>query len=115
MTIRTRFLTWLNGKHVGTDQFGNRYFVAKNGDDRRWVLYNGITEASKVPPDWNAWLHHTAEALPSGNPKTYAWEKDHLPNLTGTVHAYRPRGHASRGGVRAQATGDYEAWNPNES
>jgi NADH:ubiquinone oxidoreductase subunit len=40
------------------------------------------------------------------------WEKPHQPNLTGTVHAYRPPGSIARGGVRSPATGDYEAWTP---
>jgi NADH:ubiquinone oxidoreductase subunit len=40
------------------------------------------------------------------------WEKDYVPNLTGTPSAYRPAGALERGGVRAAATGDYEAWTP---
>ena len=41
-----------------------------------------------------------------------SWEKAHLPNLTGTIHAYKPQGAISKGGVRQVATGDYEAWKP---
>jgi NADH:ubiquinone oxidoreductase subunit len=41
------------------------------------------------------------------------WEKPHIPNLTGTIAAYRPSGAISRGGERQRATGDYEAWTPN--
>jgi len=41
-----------------------------------------------------------------------AWEKDTIPNLTGTIHAYRPKGAIARGGERQRATGDYEAWTP---
>ena len=33
-------------------------------------------------------------------------------NLTGTGDAYRPGGHEFKGGERASATGDYEAWSP---
>ena len=33
-------------------------------------------------------------------------------NLTGTSEAYRPVGHAYKGGIRAQATGDYQPWRP---
>ena len=35
MTIGTRIYTWLNGKLVGTDRFGNRYYVNKGGDGAR--------------------------------------------------------------------------------
>ncbi len=112
MTIRTRVLTWLRGKQVGTDPDGNRYYVERSGGPRRWVLYDGEPEASKVPPEWNAWLHHTVDGLPAEQRQVQPWEKPHQANLTGTAAAYRPPGHASRGGKRARATGDYEAWRP---
>ncbi len=112
MTIRTRVLTWFRGKQVGTDLDGNRYFVERSGGPRRWVLYDGEPEASKVPQEWNAWLHHTVDALPAEQPPIRSWEKPHEANLTGTAAAYRPPGHVSRGGKRAKATGDYEAWRP---
>jgi NADH:ubiquinone oxidoreductase subunit len=32
--------------------------------------------------------------------------------MTGTRFAYHPPGSILRGGVRAPATGDYEAWTP---
>jgi NADH:ubiquinone oxidoreductase subunit len=38
--------------------------------------------------------------------------KEHRPNLTGTPLAYRPPGHTLKGGHRAPASGDYEAWKP---
>jgi len=123
MTIGTLLFTWLRGERVGTDPFGNRYFrergkrVLKPGGGRRsrekrWVLYNGAPEASKVPAMWHAWLHHTIDEVPADTGKRYAWEKDHIPNLTGTIGAYRPRGSVLRGGNRAPATGDYQPWRP---
>jgi len=45
-------------------------------------------------------------------PPPRIWEKDYVPNLTGTTAAYRPAGSLERSGVRAAATGDYEAWTP---
>ena len=116
-TIGTRLFTWMKGEAVGEDEFGNRYFHEKGVDvdrlRRRWVLYKGKPEASKVPPDWHAWLHRTIAEPPSREPlPEKPWEKDHLPNLTGTKAAYLPRGHILRGGERAPATGDYEAWQP---
>ena len=42
----------------------------------------------------------------------FDWQKDHLPNLTGTRYAYRPPGHVLSGGQRDKATGDYEPWTP---
>lgn len=85
MTIGTWLFTLWNGKLVGTDQFGNRYYREKSARqlrrgggfdsrERRWVIYKGEAEASKVPPEWHAWLHHTIDEVPAdaGKPK-YPW------------------------------------------
>lgn len=113
----TRLYTFLHGRRVGTDSFGNVYFEARrdmaHGKKKRWVVYKGITEASKVPAEWHGWLHYTHDNLPSGDKPKVPWVKPHLPNLTGTAGAYAPPGHISQGGHRAKSTADYEAWNPN--
>jgi NADH:ubiquinone oxidoreductase subunit len=117
MHIGTLLYTWLNGEFVGTDEFGNRYYRdrrhTRHGRERRWVLYEGEVEASRVPAEWHAWLHHTAdEPLTESAAQAKPWQKTHVPNPTGTSDAYRPRGHDLRGGRRAAATGDYEPWAP---
>jgi NADH:ubiquinone oxidoreductase subunit len=124
MTLGTRLYTWWKGELVGTDSYGNRYYrergqkpLIKGGGresrEKRWVIYEGEAEASKVPPEWHGWLHHIAAAVPSIDPAARRpWQKDHLPNLTGTALAYRPEGSVLRGGKRAKASGDYEPWTP---
>ncbi len=125
MTIGTRLYTWLHGELVGTDPFGNRYYRDKShpkpqrgggffSRDRRWVMYNkGAAEASRVPAEWHAWLHHTVDTLPAAGAKPkYDWQKPHLPNLSGTPDAYRPPGSVLCGGHRQEAAGDYEPWQP---
>lgn len=119
-TINTRVHTARHGERVGEDAFGNVYYRTRGGAidpalgiERRWVIFNGVTEASAVPPGWNGWLHHTVEVPPTA--ETYvprAWEKPHIPNLTGTSRAYRPRGSTLREGERPPATGDYKPWTP---
>ena len=108
---------------VGTDAYGNRYYRERNGGalikgggmesrERRWVLYRGQPEASKVPPEWHGWLHHIVDALPLADAPRRPWQKDHQPNLTGTPAAYHPPGSIVKGGHRSPAAGDYEAWTP---
>ncbi|MFO1154378.1 MAG: NADH:ubiquinone oxidoreductase subunit NDUFA12 [Rhodospirillales bacterium] len=113
--VGTWLYTLLCGERVGTDDFGNRYYrnrrQARFGRERRWVVFRGRVEASKVPPEWHAWLHHMVKE-PLTEAKARPWQQQHLPNLSGTPHAYRPRGHDLRGGKRAPATGDYEPWTP---
>ena len=119
MTIATWLYTLFAGAKVGRDGFGNRYyrdrFGARRFDGRRekrWVLYRGTPEASKVPPEWHAWLHQIVDAPPRADRPVRPWQRPHEPNRTGTPEAYRPPGHDFKGGARAKATGDYEAWTP---
>jgi len=88
----------LFGEPVGKDEFGNLYFKSTKilrdfGRESRWVYYNGIHMASKVPSAWFLWLHYQTNLPPNKNDaikKSYHWEKGHLPNLTGTTISYSP-------------------------
>jgi len=117
-TIGTLLDSAMKGEHVGTDAQGNRYYRAKkaknvDGRERRWVIYEGANDASRVPAEWHGWLHGSFDGVPESNlPPPRIWEVDYTPNATGTPHAYRPQGALERGGRRAAATGDYEAWSP---
>ena len=131
-TFLIRFLTWWNdqtfgtqvwtslyGEFVGEDEYGNRYYRAKTkkdpalGYERRWVIYNGDVEGSRIPPSWHGWMHNIHD-LPPTEEKTVerSWWKPHRPNLTGTPGAYRPQGSTLAAGRRPRATGDYKAWTP---
>lgn len=115
------FGTWLNtrmtGSRVGEDAMGNVYFEASKpgpiGNRRRWVMYAGSNDASRVPPEWHGWLHNTVDDVPDqALPPRRAFEKPGTVNLTGSTAAYRPAGAFGAGDRRAAATGDYEAWTP---
>jgi NADH:ubiquinone oxidoreductase subunit len=111
-TLGTALTTWISGRAVGQDKFGNRYYQNKSGA-RRWVIYSGTVEASRVPPEWHGWLHHTFRDPPTVAPRRIKpWEKEHRPNMTGTDDAYRPSGSLAATGKHPSATGDYEAWKP---
>lgn len=112
-TIGTRLYTSRNGEKVGEDESGNVYY--RNADDsRRWVMFAGQSEASAVTADWHGWLHHTFAEPPTEVPlRRWAWEKDHLPNMTGTDLAYRPPGSLTHGAAGAQGVKPaYTAWTP---
>ena len=39
------------------------------------MIYNGVSEASKTPPGWNGWLHHTVDVAPTEEDyKPHPWE-----------------------------------------
>lgn len=104
-----KIMTAFRGKFVGCDAAGNHYYQERFlfsrplRRPRRWVVYNGPTEASKVCPEWYGWLHYTVE-LPLDEAGRHSWQKPYTPNMTGTVGAYRPQPNPSQG---------YEAWKPN--
>ncbi|MEM9262049.1 MAG: NADH:ubiquinone oxidoreductase subunit NDUFA12 [Pseudomonadota bacterium] len=127
-----QLFTWWNGATLGTlftlfrrkatlvgqDEQGNRYFEETKasypgGRSRRWVLYHGVAEASRVPPDWHGWLHHTFDEPPVEVPlQRRVWEKDHIPNMTGTPLAYRPKGSLAKIEETGGVDDVYEAWDP---
>lgn len=109
-TLNTQFWTWRHGQKVGEDDQGNIFYQTKDGK-RRWVIYNGESEASRISPDWHGWLHHTWNEPPTKAPLAHrVWEKPHQPNLTGSAGAYRPAG--SLLNAEPKQRRDYEAWQP---
>ena len=90
-TIGTFLFTLFYGTKVGSDLFGNIYYKNKN-DSKRWVIYNGEVESSKIPPEWHLWIHHTNNLTPD-NTKfvNYHWIKPHKKNKTGSSDAYHPK------------------------
>jgi len=71
-TIGAAFDIGRRSNYIGTDEYGNRYFEERKpsteGRHRRYVMYNGLAEPSKVPADWHGWLHHTLDTPPTKMP-----------------------------------------------
>ena len=109
-TLGTQIFTWRRGQKVGEDDQGNVFYQTADGK-RRWVIYNGESEASRIAPDWHGWLHFTWDEPPSRAPLAHKpWEKPHQENLTGTPAAFVPQGSLRRAAPVERR--DYEAWQP---
>ena len=109
-TLNTQLFTARRGVKVGEDAAGNVFYRTRD-DKKRWVIYNGDMEASRVTPDWHGWLHFTWDQPPTDAPLAHrAWEKPHQENLTGTAAAYAPPGSIRKGDPAPRR--DYEAWAP---
>jgi NADH:ubiquinone oxidoreductase subunit len=108
MDTVTRIFTLLHGRLVGTDATGNRYYTERKARvgarTKRWVVYKGEPDGSKVPPEWHAWLHYTVDA-PLAETGRKPWQKPHEANKTGSAERYQPVATRSGGA-------DYEAWTP---
>lgn len=109
-TFGTRMTTLFFGKRVGEDAAGNVYYRHRQRESNRWVIYNGIVDASKVPPDWHAWLHNMTRAIPRDDREgDLDWFKTHRANLTGTEQSYlRP----AVSMLKAKGLVEYEPWQP---
>ncbi len=85
-TIGIRWTVSRRGRFIGKDELGNSYYEARDNKDsydgrlRRWVIFNGYAEASKVTPEWHGWLHHTFDEPPGDrDAPRKTWEKDARP------------------------------------
>jgi NADH:ubiquinone oxidoreductase subunit len=118
MSLLNNIKIRLIANKIGIDEFGNSYYEEKRGRGnikKRFIIYNGVAEASKIPAEWHSWIHYTTNNTPNSiNTHKYSWQKIHLPNLTGTKFAYFPFGSLLRGGKRHKIGADYQAWNPNK-
>ena len=112
-TVGTKLYTYLNGKKVGEDYFGNSYYESKDKTNR-WCIYSNESEASKISPEWNSWLRFISVTSPKDNDTDHNWQKLFNGNLTGIEGAYKP------GTVRVSSSkevfnsyeSDYQAWKP---
>ena len=81
-----KFYSNFFAKKRGIDNYGNTYYSKNNNSpknnyrEERWVIYKGEVEASKVPPEWNAWLHHASNLVPKSEKYRPHWIKDHKEN-----------------------------------
>ena len=101
-TLGTQLYTWRKGVKVGEDDAGNVFFKDKH-DNRRWVIYNGEVDASKIPVEWYSWMHFTPNKIEKTHElEKYDWQKPHQSNLTGTEEAYFPN--KNKDGVKKKYT-----------
>lgn len=97
---------------VGSDDYGNMYYKKSNTSpinnfrERRWVIYKGDVEASKVPQRWNAWLHHVTDDVPK-KIRIFSWIKNHKINEKKKVDLNNLN-------KEKRLDKAYKSWNPND-
>ena len=100
-TFGTRITIFLFGKFAGKDDLGNKYYETKKG--KRFVIYNGEVDASKIPNEWYSWMHFTPNKIENSHElEKFIWQKPHKPNLTGTDEAYYPN--KNKNGIKKKYT-----------
>jgi NADH dehydrogenase len=88
-TLGTKLKTIFYGNFMGSDRHGNKYYEGKDG--KRWVIYIGEIDASKIPNEWYSWIHFIKNKIQYKHDlKKYDWQKPHQSNQTGTENFYHP-------------------------
>tara|TARA_Y100001970_G_scaffold293933_1_gene444773 strand:+ start:4445 stop:4801 length:357 start_codon:yes stop_codon:yes gene_type:complete len=106
-TFGTFLYTIFFGKFVGKDEFGNKYY--KNNKGKRWVIYKGEINASKITADWYSWIHNISNNTPKEkDTKKFSWQKPHKDNKTGTKDSFKPN-KISKDDKKFKK---YESWKP---
>jgi len=117
MSFGTDLYTFFYGNFVGVDSQKNKYYCNsknfKDAEAKRWVIFNGDIEASKIPSHWHSWLHKTTDIPPIDYKHKYKWQKNHQENMTGTDQAYYPDSHPlSKSYNPDQIKNEYDSWKP---
>jgi NADH:ubiquinone oxidoreductase subunit len=71
-SLGTTIVSRRTGEEVGRDEAGNVYFRHRKDPKRRWVIYEGSNDSSRVPPGWNALAprHHRRAARQGASGQT---------------------------------------------
>ena len=90
-SLGTILYTLLNGKKVGHDNQGNKFYTHKKNKNKRWVLYKKQIDPTSLEVAWQIWLTsiNIDEEITS-NKINYKWQKNKKANLTGTPESYHP-------------------------
>lgn len=115
------------GKFVGEDEYGNKYYETNQRDylnrKKRYCLFNGRVEATKIPPEWHCFMHYQ---IPKESvildTKQYKWQKRFLPDLTLSSIKYLPKNHPLYSNQNSlyntKSSGNpfkFKAWSPNST
>ena len=90
-SIGTVLYSLLNGKKVGQDNQGNRFYIHKKNKKKRWVLYKKQIDPTSLEVEWQIWLtksYKDKEMII--NKPSFKWQKNKKANLTGTIDSYNP-------------------------
>ena len=91
--LGTLLYSFFYGKKVGQDKDGNKFYIHKYNLKKKWVIYNKIVDPTSLKVAWQLWLTNNKKEVPAdiNNNKTYTWQKEKIPNYSGTKHSYHPK------------------------
>ncbi len=98
MAFLVKIYLFLFATKVGEDEYGNSFFELKRKDylgrKKRYCLYNGVVEASKISPEWHPFMHYQIDVDEVKKTfKQYKWQKPATPITTLSKDKYLPKNH----------------------
>ena len=111
--IGTILYSFLKGKKVGQDKIGNKFYVHKNNENKKWVLYKYIVDPTSLDVKWQIWLTTANSNAPlSIEENNFKWQKDKQPNLTGTINSYHPKININKSKKDIKNENKNSTWSP---
>ena len=107
--------TFFYGKKVGEDRKGNKFYVHKNIENRKWVLYKISIDPTILDVEWQLWLtDKNNNIVPFNKNNNLVWQKQKEANATGTIDAYHPgHGYKNNDSVK-DINKKNSSWDPNK-
>ena len=111
--IGTILYSLLNGKKVGEDHQGNRFYIHKKNKNKRWVLYKKQIDPTHLEVEWQIWLTETDKDKEIiMNKPSFKWQKNKKANLTGTLDSYHPVKKLNKGAIHFDKKDKNSVWEP---
>ena len=103
----------LNGKKIGEDAEGNKFYIHKKNKKKKWVLYKKQVDPTSLEVKWQIWLtqSQTNQRLIYDNEK-FKWQKNKEANLTGTPKSYHPGSKINKKEVAIRKQNKNSIWKP---
>ena len=81
-SIGTILYSLLNGKKIGEDNQGNKFYIHKKNKKKRWVLYKKKIDPTILEVEWQIWLTKTdTDKETILNKQSFKWQKSKKANF----------------------------------
>ena len=112
-SIGTILYSLLNGKKVGEDYQGNKFYIHKKNKKKRWVLYKKKIDPTNLEVKWQIWLTETDKDKEIIiNKPSFKWQKSKKANLTGTIGSYHPANNSDKEKIYLNKKNKNSVWKP---
>ena len=112
-SIGTILYSLLNGKKVGEDNQGNKFYIHKKNIKKKWVLYKKQIDPTSLEVKWQIWLTETDKDKEIIiNQPSFKWQKNKKANMTGTLDSYHPVKKSNKEAVYFDKKNKNSVWKP---